>query len=160
MLIIEVDFSALLGPHECLALRSSAARRVRDSQKCEDRSEDNGGVPRALGLPNGVLARFGLVVPDSRHDQICAVDSDHTGLNQTGSRVVLLNDGVDAHHRDDDAEDHIEGDEESVESAPLSSEETVKDTGEGDRGGIHSGCRTDYDPLPQIRTRCLPVLET
>lgn len=103
MLLIKVDFSVLLSPNECLALRSSAARRIRNSQKCKDRSKDNGGVPRALGLPNGVLARFCLVVSDGGHDQICAVDSDHTGLDQTGSRIVFLNDGVDAHHRDDGA---------------------------------------------------------
>ena len=103
MLLVKVDFSVLLGSNECLALGSSAARGIRNSQKCEDRSKDNGGVPRALGLPNWVLARFGLVVADSRHDQICAVDGNHAGLDQTGSRVVLLNDGVDAHHRYDDA---------------------------------------------------------
>ena len=103
MLLIEVDFSLLLVANERLALCSSATRRIRDSQECEDRSKNDGGVPRTLGFPNGVLARFGLVVSDSRHNQICAIDGDHAGLDETGPGVVLLNDGVDAHDRDDDA---------------------------------------------------------
>lgn len=115
MLLIEVNFSLLLGPDKRLALRGSATRRIRDSQECEDRPEDDGGIPRALCFPDGVLARFGLVVSDSGHDQICTVDGDHAGLDETGSRVVFLNDRVDAHDRDDDGQYQVEGDEESVE---------------------------------------------
>ena len=117
MLLIEVDFSLLLVADERLALCSSATRRICDSQEREDRSKNNGGVPRALGFPNGVLARFGLMVSDSRHSQVCAIDSNHAGLDETRSRVVLLDDGVDAHNRDGDAQDQVEGDEESVEGA-------------------------------------------
>ena len=112
-----MDFSLLLGSDKRLALRCGTTRRIRDSQECEDRPENNGGGPRALGFPNGVLARFGLVVSDSRHNQICAVDGDHACLDETRSRVVLLNDGVDAHDRDDETKYQVEGDEESVEGA-------------------------------------------
>ena len=68
VLLIKLDFSSLLGPDERLALRGGPTSRIRDSQKREDRSKNNGGGSRALGFPDGVLARFGLVVSDSRHN--------------------------------------------------------------------------------------------
>ena len=103
MLPIEVDFSFLLVADKSLALGSGATRRICDSQEREDRSKNNGGVPRALSFPNGVLARFCLMVSDGRNNQICAVHGDHAGLDETRSRVVLLDDGVDTHDSDDDA---------------------------------------------------------
>ena len=105
VLLAEVDFTTLLGSDERFALRSSATRRIRDGQEREYRSKNDGGVPRALSFPNRVLACIGLVVPDSGHNQICTVDGDHAGLDETGSWVVLLNGGVNTHDRDDDAED-------------------------------------------------------
>ena len=138
MLPIEVYFSFLLVSNKRLALRSGATRRVRNSQKRKDRPKDNSGVPRALSFPNGVLACFCLVVSDGRNNQICAVDGDHAGLDETRSGVVLLNDGVDTHERDDDAQDQVEGDEKLVEGASRTSEETVEDAGKGNGGGIHS----------------------
>lgn len=117
MLPIEVYFSFLLVADKRLALRSGATRRVRNSQERKDRPKDNSGVPRALSFPNGVLACFCLVVSDGRNNQICAVDGDHTGLDETGSRVVLLNDGVNTHDSDDDAQNQVESDKEPVEGA-------------------------------------------
>jgi hypothetical protein len=43
------------------------------------------------------------VVPDGRDDQICAVNGDHASLDESRPWVVFLNDGVDAHNRDDEA---------------------------------------------------------
>ena len=103
MLLVEVDFSFLLIADKRLALRSSAARRIRNSQEREDRPENDGGVPRALGFPDRVLARFRLVVSDGRHNQVRAVDSNHAGLDETRSWVILLDGGVDTHDRDDNA---------------------------------------------------------
>jgi len=117
VLHIEVDFSFLLVSDKRLALGSGATRRIRNSQERKDRPKDNGGVPRALSFPNGVLACLCLVVSDGRNNQICAVDGDHAGLDETGSRVVLLNDGVDTHDSDDDAQDQVETDKEPVEGA-------------------------------------------
>ena len=103
MLSIEVDFSFLLVTDKRLALGSGTTRRIRDSQEREDRTQDNGGGPRALGFPNGVLARLCLMVSDGRNNQICAVDGDHASLDETRPRVVLLNGGVDTHDSDDNA---------------------------------------------------------
>lgn len=103
MLFVELDFSFLLVTDKRPALCGSTTCRIRDGQECEDRSKNDGGVPRALGFPNGVLARFCLVVSDGRHNQICAIDGDHACLDETRSGVVLLNGRVNAHDRDDDA---------------------------------------------------------
>ena len=139
MFLIEVDFSFLLVADKRLALRSGATRRISNSQERKDRPKDNGGVPRALSFPNGVLACFCLMVSDGRNNQICAIDGDHAGLDETGSRVVLLNDGVNTHDSDDDAQNQVESDKEPVEGTSRSSEETVEDASEGDGSGIHSG---------------------
>ena len=101
MLLIEVNVTPLLRPNERLALRGGAAGRVRNSQKCEDRSKNNCCSSCALGFPNGVLARISLVVSNGGHNQVSAVDGDHASLDESGSRVVLLNERVDAHDRDD-----------------------------------------------------------
>jgi len=103
VLFIEVDFSLLLGPNKRLALGGSATRRICNGQECEDRPKNHGGVPRSLGFPDGVLTSFGLVISDSRHNQIRAVDGNHAGLDKTRSRVLLLDGGVNTHNRDDDA---------------------------------------------------------
>ena len=103
MLPVEVDFSFLLIADKRLALRSSAARRIRNSQEREDRPENDGGGSRALGLSDRVLARFRLVVSDRGHNQICAVDGNHAGLDETGPRVILLDDGVDTRDGDGNA---------------------------------------------------------
>ena len=102
-IITQLNVSLLIRPNECFTLRSSTTGGVGNGQEGENRSKNNRGVPRALGLPNRVLARIGLVVPDCRHDQISAVDGDHAGLDESRPRVVFLNDGVNAHERDDDA---------------------------------------------------------
>jgi len=117
VLLIEVDFSFLLVAYERLALCSCATRGIRNSQERKDRPKNNSGVPRALGFPNGVLACFCLVVSDGRNNQICAVDGDHASLDETRSRVGLLNGGVDTHDSDDDTQNQVESDKEPVEGA-------------------------------------------
>ena len=72
-----------------------------------------------------------------------------------------MNGRVNADNRDDDAHDEVEGDEETIQGAFRSREETVHDASECYRRSVHSRCRSNQNPLPQIRVRrVLPVLET
>ena len=57
---------------------------------------------------------------------------------------------MDTEERDEDAQGKIEGNEEFVESAPRIGEKPIKDTCQGDGGDVHSCCRTNQDPLPQV----------
>ena len=107
-------YVSLRRANERLALSSSTTRGIRNSQEGENCSKNNCGGPRTLGLPNRVLARISLVVPDSRHDQICTVDGDHAGLDDSRARGVFLNGGVNGHKCDDNAQNKVEGDEKPV----------------------------------------------
>ena len=141
------------------ALRSSAGRRVRDGDKHEHTAENNRALSRARVFRERVACRV-CVVSDCGHDQVCAVECDHTRLCQPRAWVSLLYSWVDAEDGDNDAEDEIECDEELVERARLASEEAIHQSRERDGEGIHARSRSDEDPLPEIRVRVFPVFET
>ncbi len=99
------------------------------------------------------------VVSDCRHDQVRAVECDHTRLCQPRAWVSLLHSWVDAEDGDNDTEDEIECDKELVERARLAREEAIHQPRERDGESIHARGRSDEDPLPEIRVGVFPVFE-
>lgn len=81
----------------------------------------------------------GLVfsVGDGRGDEVSAIEDDHAGLCQAGTRIGFLYGGVDAEEGDEEAGDEVDGDEELIEGATTRGEEDVVDHGEGDEAGVH-----------------------
>lgn len=101
------------------------------------------------------------VVGDGRYDEVGAVDCNHCRLCKTGPGVILLDEGVDTHDGDSNAEDEVEGDKELIQRAPRTSEVRIKQTCENYGAHIHETGGANQDPLPQVRRgRVLPVFKT
>jgi len=128
---------------------------MRNGSKCKQAAEDDRARSRTGVFHERVACRV-CVVPHSRHDQICAVECDHTRLCQPRAWVRLLDSWVDAEDGNNDEEDEIECNEELVEHVRLAREEAIHQS----REHRHARGRSDDDPLPEIRVGVFPVFET
>lgn len=124
------------------ALRSCASCRIRNGDKREQTAEDDGALSRTSVFRERVACRV-CVVSNSRHDQVRAVECDHTRLCQPRAWVGLLHSWVDAEDGNNDAEDEIKCDKELIERARLAREEAIHQSRERDGEGIHARGRSD-----------------
>ena len=78
---------------------SGARGSIRNSNKCHYGTNDDGGF---TGTP-GADQRVALVVvwlhAHGRHGKVGAIDSDDCGLGKTGSRIHILDCGMDGYNR-------------------------------------------------------------
>jgi len=148
----------LVFPYQRTTLCGCPSRRVCDGDKREQTTEDDRARPRTSVFCDRVACGM-RVVPDCRHDQVRAVECNHTRLRQPRTWVGLLHSWVDAEEGDNDAEDEIECDEELVERARLAREEAIHQSRERDGERIHARGRSNEDPLPEIRVGVFPVFE-
>jgi hypothetical protein len=91
------------------------------------------------------------VVAHYGHDQVRAVECNHTRLCQSRAWVSLLYSWMYVEDGNNDAKDEIEYNEELVEGARLAREEPIHEPRERDGECIHARSGSDEDPLPDIR---------
>jgi len=148
------DPALLVFPYQRTTLRGRASRRIRNGNKRKQTAEDDRARSCTGVLRERVACRV-CVVPHCRHDQVRAVECDHSRLCQPRARVSLLDSWVDAEDGNNDAEDEVDCNEGLVERARLASEEAIHQSrecnGERIRERIHARGRSDEDPLPEIR---------
>lgn len=108
-----------LPAHQRAALRSGTTCSIRNGQEGEDGTKHYRRVACALNsaasMTSERITGLVLVVADCGHDQIGAVNGDHTRLGQSGAWVVFLDLGMDAKEGNEGAEGEIERDEELVQ---------------------------------------------
>ena len=77
----QLNFSLTLLSYQRTALRRCTSGRIRDSNERKPSPENESRVARAIGgaRPEGV-ALLVCVITNGGHNEVCAVDSDHTTL--------------------------------------------------------------------------------
>ena len=101
------------------------------------------------------------VITNGGHDEVRAVDSDHSTLGESRAWVVFLHNRMDTEDGYDNGERKIKRDEKAVERAARACKVRIQHAGHGNHCRIHARRRTDEDPLPEVGiARLLPILET
>lgn len=65
---------------------------------------------------------------------------------------------MDAEYGNEDTQSQVERDEELVQAAFWSGEETIHETSKGYGNGVHGSGRPNQNELPHVGVGCLPFL--
>jgi hypothetical protein len=158
----QVDLALALLSHECTALRCSAGGRICDSNERKRSTEDeNRGACAICRTRAKGIAFLVSMIAHGGHDEVRAVDSDHSTLGEPRAWIVFLDNGVDTEEGNDDGKGEIKRDEKLVECTARACEVRVQHASHGKGCHIHARGRTDKNPLPELGVAgILPFLET
>lgn len=114
----QVDLAIALFANQGTALCCSTCGGIRDSneRQCSTKDQGRGACAARRAGVEGVAHLVGMIT-NGRHNEVRAINGNHTALGEPRTWVVLLNNRVDAKDGYDNDEDKVKRDEKAVESA-------------------------------------------